>query len=332
MKCLLKAAAVLIGMVLSLISLSSQAQPYPSKPIQVIVPFGVGGLTDIVARIMGERLGERLSQPVIIVNRPGGGGGIVGTEQAVRAKPDGYTLYLAANSLGIYRHVRPASNPLSFSPEDDLTPIGGVAASAHVFVVHKSVGIKTMAEFVELAKNKPGVLTYASAGVGSTTHLPPALFAHETGINILHVPYRGAAPALVDAIAGRVSLFAVGYSGAIEQPIKDGILIPLAVTSAKRLPFLPDVPTLIESGYPDMVFPLWTALFGPKGLPPEVVQRLSRELEAMSHEPEYARKLYEQGNPVSYVPPDELGRMLKTDSEKLGRRIKASGISFEAQQ
>ena len=309
-------------------SLPAHAQPYPSKPIQVIVPFGVGGLTDIVARVMAQRLSERVGQPVVILNRPSGGGGIVGTESAVKAPPDGYTLYLAANSLGIYRHVRAPDNPLSFNPEEDFVPIGGVAESAHVFVVPKSVGVKTLAEFIALAKAQPGILTYASAGVGSTTHFPPALFAHESGINIVHVPYRGAAPALVDAMAGRVSLFAVGYSGAIEQPIKDGTLIPIAVTSAKRLPYLPGVPTLVELGYPNIVFPIWTALFGPKGLPKDIVIKLSSELEAMSKEPAYVAQLYAQGNPVAYVSPDDLGAKLKRESKPLGELIKSSGVSF----
>jgi tripartite-type tricarboxylate transporter receptor subunit TctC len=324
-----RAMAALLGMVIGFTAWAAQAQPWPSaRPVQIIVPFGAGGLTDIVARVLAQRMSEALGQSVIVMNLPGGGGGIVGTETAVRAKPDGYTLYLGANSMATYPHVRPANNPLTFSPEHDLVPIGGVSSSAHVFVVHKSVGVRTLAELVALAKQKPGALTYASAGVGSTTHLPPALFAHEVGIDMIHVPYKGAAPALVDSMAGRVSLFAVGYSGAIDQPIKDGTLIPLAVTSAQRLPFLPDVPTMIESGYPDMVFPIWLALFAPKGTPPAIVSRLSSELEKMTKEPEFQRKLYAQGNPAAYVPPDRLGKMVSDDIKRLGVRMKATGINF----
>jgi len=312
----------------TMVPANAQAPIYPNRAVQIIVPFGAGGLTDIVARAVAQRLQQGLGQSVVVLNKPGGGGGIVGTQEAARARPDGYTLYLGANSMATYRHVRPPNNPLTFSPETDFVPIGGVAASAHVFVVHKSSGVRTLAEFVALGKSKPGALTFASAGVGSTTHLPPALFAHEVGIDLLHVPYSGAAPALMDSMAGRVSLFAVGYSSAIESPIKDGTLIPLAVTSPKRLPYLPNVPTLVELGHPEMVFPIWTALFAPKGTPADVVQRLSSELEKISKDHDFQKQLYSAGNPVDYVPPDRLAKLLTDDSERLGRRIRAAKLNF----
>ncbi|MFL6693445.1 MAG: Bug family tripartite tricarboxylate transporter substrate binding protein, partial [Ramlibacter sp.] len=152
---------------------------------------------------------------------------------------------------------------------------------------------------------------------------------HRAGIKLLHVPYKGAAPALQDTMAGRVSMSAPGYSGAITEAVKAGSVVPIAVTSAKRLPFMPDVPTLAESGYPDMVFPIWYAVFGPKGTPPEVVSRVSAELKAMSEEPEYAKKLYAQGNIVWYVPPAQLGKVLSDDIARLGDRLKASGINLQ---
>jgi tripartite-type tricarboxylate transporter receptor subunit TctC len=155
-----------------------------------------------------------------------------------------------------------------------------------------------------------------------------ALFAHQAGIKLLHVPYKGGGPAMLDTIAGRVSMSTPGYSGAIDQAVADGKVIPIAVTSAKRLPFMPDVPTLAESGYPDMVFPIWYALFGPKGTPPDVVAKLTAELKAMAQEPEYAKKLYAQGNVASYMPPEQLGKLLSDDITRLGERIKASGLSF----
>jgi tripartite-type tricarboxylate transporter receptor subunit TctC len=188
--------------------------------------------------------------------------------------------------------------------------------------------VRSVSELVALAKRNPDAVSYGSAGVGGTTHLPPALFAHQAGIKVLHVPYKGAAPALMDTIAGRVTLSAPGYSGALDDPIKTGQLVPIAVTSGKRLPFLPDVPTLAEQGYPDLVFPIWYALFGPKGLPTDVVQKLSAELQAMAQEPEYAKKLYLQGNVANYIPPAQLGKMLVDDTRRLGERIRASGLSF----
>lgn len=302
------------------------AQGYPNRTIELIVPVSAGGPTDTVARVLAQRLTERMGQAVVVKNILGAGG-VVGTEQAFRAKPDGYTLYMGVNSMAIYPNVRPPNNPLPFNVTD-FTPIGGVADSAHVMVVSKASGVRSVSELVALAKKNPDAVSYGSAGVGGTTHLPPALFAHQAGIKVLHVPYKGAAPALMDTIAGRVTLSAPGYSGALDDPIKTGQLVPIAVTSGKRLPFLPDVPTLAEQGYPDLVFPIWYALFGPKGLPTDVVQKLSAELQAMAQEPEYAKKLYLQGNVANYIPPAQLGKMLVDDTRRLGERIRASGLSF----
>jgi tripartite-type tricarboxylate transporter receptor subunit TctC len=302
------------------------AQSYPNRTIEIIVPVSAGGPTDTVARVMAQRLTERLGQAVVVKNILGAGG-VVGTEQAFRAKPDGYTLYMGVNSMAIYPNVRPPNNPLPFNVTD-FTPIGGVADSAHVMVVSKASGLRSVSDLVALAKKSPDAVSYGSAGVGGTTHLPPALFAHQAGIKVLHVPYKGAAPALMDTIAGRVTLSAPGYSGALDEPIKSGQLVPIAVTSSKRLPFLPDVPTLAEQGYPDLVFPIWYALFGPKGLPNDVVQKLSTELQAMAQEAEYTKKLYLQGNVANYIAPAALGKILVDDTRRLGERIRASGLSF----
>ena len=302
------------------------AQGYPARTIEIIVPVSAGGPTDTVARVMAQRLTERMGQAVVVKNILGAGG-VVGTEQAFRAKPDGYTLYMGVNSMAIYPNVRPPNNPLPFNVTE-FTAIGGVADSAHVMVVSKTTGVRTVNDLVSLAKKNPDAVSYGSAGVGGTTHLPPALFAHQAGIKVLHVPYKGAAPALMDTIAGRVTLSAPGYSGSLDDPIKTGQLVPIAVTSSKRLPFLPDVPTLAEQGYPDLIFPIWYALFGPKGLPADVVQKLSSELQAMAQEPEYAKKLYLQGNVANYIPPAQLSKILVDDTRRLGERIRASGLSF----
>ncbi len=317
----------LMGLALGLAAWGAQAQGYPTRPIQVIVPYAAGGPTDVVARLMAQRLSERLGQGVVVQNIVGAGGAI-GTESASRAKPDGHTLYFGVNSMAIFPNVRPAGNPLPFDPLD-FVPIGGVADSAHVVLAAKSAGFRTVAEMVALAKKQPDGVSFGSAGIGGTTHLPLALFAHQAGIKLLHVPYKGGGPALLDTIAGRVSMSTPGYSGSIDQAVAEGKVFPIAVTSAKRLPFMPDVPTLAESGYPDMVFPIWYGLFGPKGTPPEVVAKLGTELKAMAQEPEYAKKLYAQGNIASAMPADQLGRMLADDIKRLGERIRASGVKLE---
>jgi tripartite-type tricarboxylate transporter receptor subunit TctC len=318
----------LLGALLGLVACGAQAQGYPNRTIALIVPYAPGGPTDVAARIMAERLGQRLGQSMVIQNM-GGAGGVIGTESAARAKPDGYTLYFAVNSMAIFPHIRPASSPLPFNPATDFLPIGGVAESAHVLLASKTAGFTTVAGMVAAAKQKPDAVSYGSSGVGGTTHLPLALFAHQAGIKLLHVPYKGAAPAMLDTIAGRVSMSTPGYSDSINEAVRAGTLIPLAVTSATRLPFMPDVPTLAESGYPDMVFPIWYAVFAPKGTPAEIVNKLSAELKAIAAEPEYAKKLYAQGNVAAYLTPAQLGQRLNDDIKRLGERIKASGLSFE---
>ena len=306
---------------------SASAGDYPDRSIQLIVPYSAGGPTDVAARVMAQTLSERIGQSIVVMSMPGAGG-VIGTSYVNRAKPDGYTLLFAVNSMAIFPYTRSPSNPLPFDP-NAFTPIGSVAESAHVIVANKSLGIKSIADLVEAAKKKPDSMSYGSAGVGGTTHLPIALFAHRAGIKLLHVPYKGAAPAMADTMAGVVSISAPGYTDAVKSSIDNGSLVALASTSAKRLPFLPNVPTLAESGYPDMVFPIWYALFAPQGTPPEVVQKLNGALKAMSTDPAYQKQMNNQGNVATYMTPPQLAEMLKTDIAKLGVRLKDAGINLE---
>ena len=302
------------------------AQTYPNKPIQLVVPYSPGGPTDVAARVMAQRMSERLGQNLVVVSM-GGAGGVIGTDFVNRAKPDGYTILFAVNSMAIFPYARPGGSALTFDP-NGFAPIGEVAESAHVIVASKKSGIHSIAELVAAAKKNPGGISFGSAGVGGTTHLPLALFAHEAGIQLLHVPYKGAAPAMADTMAGMVTISGPGYSGAVKDAIDSGTLVALAVTSAKRLPFLPNVPTLAESGYPSMVFPIWYALFAPKGTPPEILAKLTSELKAMSQEPAYQKQLLAQGNVATFLPPADLAKMLRDDITKLGVRLKASNINL----
>jgi len=318
---------VLAGLALCALAGSATAQSYPSHPIKLIVSYSVGGPTDAVARIAAERLSERLGQSVV-VQTVLGNGGIIGTEAAARAKPDGYTLYFGVNSMAIFPNIRPEGSPLGFDPLD-FVALGGVAESAHVLLASKESGFKSVADLVSKAKQlPPDSITYGSAGVGGTSHLPLAFFANEAGIQLLHVPYKGAAPAFVDLLAGRISLSTPGYSGSLTEPIESGKVTALAVTSAERLPFLPNVPTLAESGYPTMVFPIWYGLFAPKGTPQEVVDRISKELKEMAQEPAYAQKLAAQGNVAKYVSPKDLHAQLAKQTREIGERIRAAGLTF----
>ncbi len=305
----------------------AQAQGYPNKPIQLIVPYSPGGPTDVVARLMAQRLGERLGQSVVVMSMPGAGG-VIGTDFVARSKPDGYTILFAVNSMAIFPFTRRPDNPLPFDPLA-FAPIGRVADSAHVIVANKATGFHSLADMVAAAKKKPDSVSYGSAGVGGTTHLPLAIFAHEAGISLTHVPYKGAAPAMSDTMAGMVSMSGPGYSSSVKDAIDQGMLLPLAVTSAQRLPFLPNVPTMAEQGYPDMVFPIWYALFAAKGTPPEIVDKIDNELKEMAKEPAYRKALYAQGNVPVYSTPDQLGKLLKDDIAKLGARLKAADINIQ---
>ena len=321
----LRYACAVMGLIAGIAGGAANAQPYPSHAVTFITPFAPGGPTDVIARVTAKRLSERIGQPVVVQNVLGGGG-VIGTEQAANARPDGYTLYLAVNSLAIYPSVRAPDNPLPFDPVKSFKAIGGIATSAHVVVVGPDLGVKTLAELVDMARKNPEKISFGSAGVGGTTHLPMAFLAHSAGIQMLHVPYKGAAPALTDTMAGRVSVASPGYSGTLHSQIQEGKLIPLAVTSAKRLPFLPNVPTLAESGYPDLIFPIWYALFAPRDTPDEITNRLSSELQAMSKEPEFVEMLYKQGNVAEYLTPAEVTAMVARDVQSISDRIKAAKL------
>ena len=310
---------------LCLCGAASAHAEYPDKPIKIVVGFAAGGGSDILTRTIAPALAQALGQPVIVDNLPGAGGNRAMLEVA-RAKPDGYTLYLAVNSLAIYPSVQPPERPLPFDPVKSFRAIGGIATSAHVIVVGPDLGVKTLAELVDMARKNPEKISFGSAGVGGTTHLPMAFLAHSAGIQMLHVPYKGAAPALTDTMAGRVSVASPGYSGTLHAQIQERKLIPLAVTSAKRLPFLPNVPTMVESGYPDLVFPIWYALFAPRDTPDEIVNRLSSELQAMSKEPEFVEMLYKQGNIAEYVAPADVSAMVARDVQSISNRIKAAKL------
>ena len=312
--------------VFCLLALAAQAQNYPQSPIKIIVPYSAGGPTDVAARIFAERLAEKIGQPVIIQNLLGGGG-LVGTEAAARANPDGYTLYFGANSMAIFPFVKPAETSITFKASD-FVAIGGIATSAHVLLASKNSGITSISDLVQKAKTATEAVSYGSAGAGGSTHLPLAFFEKDAGIKLLHVPYKGAAPAFVDLLASRIDLSTPGYSAALNEPIQSGKVTPLAVTSSKRLPFLPNVPTWAEQGYPTMVFPIWYALFGPKGTPQSVVDRLSKEMKAISEEPDYVKKLAAQGNVAEFVPPKELDQLLTRQTVEMGQRIGALNLQF----
>ncbi len=263
------------------------AQSFPSKPTKMIVPYPPGGSADILARAIGAKVGEGLGQPVVIDNRPGAGT-IIGTEATAKSPPDGYTFMLGTVSS---HAINPALNPkLPFDPVKDFTPLSLVASIPFAMIVHPSVAARSVQEFIALAKARPGQLNYSSAGNGTSNHLAGELLKSMAGIDLVHVPYKGSAPALNDLVAGQVSLmFDLVLTAA--PHIKSGAARGLAVTGAQRSPVLPGLPTVAESGLPGYEVSAWFGIFAPAGLPQPVAQRLNAEFVKVMREPDLKQRL-----------------------------------------
>jgi tripartite-type tricarboxylate transporter receptor subunit TctC len=279
----------------------AQAQQYPSKPVRIIVPYTPGGGVDIMARLASTKLTEHLGVQFVVENRAGGGT-IIGTEAVARAAPDGYTLLLANPALT----ASPALNEkLPFDPVQSFTAVGMFGSSYNVLVVHPSLPVKTVKELVALAKAKPGQLNYASAGIGSAIHLAMELFESKAGIDLVHVAYKGAAPAITDVLGGHVTIMFATPPSAVEY-MRVGKLRALGVSSTHRLAVLPNVPTIAESGYPGFEVNNWYAFVAPAGTPREIVTRLNAELNAILALPDVRERIAALGNEPSGSTPREL--------------------------
>src|SRR5436190_9664444 len=301
------------------------AQPYPSKPIHLIVPFPPGGGNDTVARALAQQLGPDLGQPVVIDNRPGAGGS-VGAELAARAPADGYTLFLA----GVGSH---AVNPnlhakLPYDAVKDFAPITLVASAPSVLVVNPGVPARTIDEFTAFARANPGKLNYASNGNGSAAQLAAAMYESMAGVKMVHVPYKGIAPAMTDLMSGEVQLM-FGTIVALVPHIQSGKLRALAVTSTKRSALLPEVPTLAESGLPEYQAGSWYGILAPAGTPREVIERLHGAIVKALRQPDVAKRLAAEGAEVIGSTPDEFGAHLKAEIARVGKVVRAAGIRIE---
>lgn len=298
------------------------AQPYPSQPIRLIAPFPPGGSVDITARLIAEPLAGQLGTRIIIDNRTGASGNI-GMELAARAKPDGYTVVL--NTIPLVTN-QSLFDKLTWDPIKDFTPIGMVATSPHVLVVPAKVLASKVDDLVRLARANPGKLTYASAGVGTTFHLCGEMFKDATRTFILHVPYRGGGPALLDTLAGQVDLSFPTLAAALPH-IKAGSLRALAVTDTARSSLLPDVPTLREAGVKDFQFTQWLVLLAPAGTPPEVVTRLNGTLRIVLNSKEVRDKFQAQAFEAFVTTPEEAGKFIASEAQRFAKLIKARGIT-----
>jgi tripartite-type tricarboxylate transporter receptor subunit TctC len=287
----------------------ARADDYPNHPIRLIVPFAAGGAADAVGRIVGKKIGEALGQPIVVEDR-GGAGGIIGAEIVKNADPDGYTLLLGQSgpisiNPGIYAK-------LSYDPEKDFAPISMTTAYPYVLVVNPSLGVKTVAELVALARTKPGQLNYGTAGVGVSNHLATELFDGKAGIKMTHVPYRGTSLAVADLLAGHVQVVFADPVSALAH-VKAGTLIALAVTSKDRSPVAPDVPTIAESGYPGFDAVAWHGFMAPAGTPRPIIDRLNAEIVKALKDPETAKLIEQQAMQIVGDSPQEFAGFIRRD-------------------
>ena len=292
---------------------------YPSRPIRIVVPNSAGGTADTIARLLAQGLTERLGRPVLVENRPGAGT-IIGTEIVARAPADGYTLLMSPSTLAI----NPATyKKLPYDALRDFAPISQFASIPSVLVVHPSVPAKSIKELIALAKARPGELLYASPGHGTIPHLTMELFASMAKVRMLHVPYKGAAPARIDLTAGRVS------AATIIAYVPDGKLRALGVTSARRSAAVPNIPTIAETGLPDFELVQWYGLLAPAGTPREIIARLHKETGAVLHAADIRDHLAKNGGDVVASSPDEFVAFLKAETIKMAKLVKAAGIQPE---
>jgi tripartite-type tricarboxylate transporter receptor subunit TctC len=304
---------------------TAAAQAYPVKAVRIVAPFPPGGGVDAVARIIADPLAKALGQPVIVENRPGAAG-TIGTAIAAKARPDGYTLVHGTVST---HGIAPSLYPdLGYDAEKDFTPLSLTVTQPNVLAVHPSVPARTVAELIRLARSRPGTLSYASSGSGTTQHLSAAMFESMAGVELVHVPYKGSAPALTDLLGGQVQLIFDNLASALPH-IQAGKLRALAVTSAKRAAQLPDVPTMQEAGLPGYEVTSWYALFGPAGLPAPVAQRLNTEITRILAQDGVTRRLAEQGFQVAPSTPTQLAAFVHGEVAKWGRVVRQANVSLE---
>jgi len=307
----------------SLVAAQPASAPYPSKPIKVLVGVPPGGSTDALTRMFAEWLQESMGQPTVVENRPGANTSVA-ADAVARSAPDGYTLLVATDAF----LAMPLLTKSSFDPFKDFAPVGAIAQQRFVMAVHPSTPVNSVKELIAYAKARPGQMNYGSSGNAGASHLGMEKFKQVTGTHLVHIPYRGAGPALTDAIAGQYQL-SLWTPLAVSSHVKAGKLKPLAVTGPKRIPVLPQVPTFAEAGLPAYDHKVWTAVFAPPGTPKPIVDRLNAEIGKMLASPKIKQKFDDAGIEPFLSSPEQLGSMMRTETTELGKLIKAANVKMD---
>jgi tripartite-type tricarboxylate transporter receptor subunit TctC len=316
-----RALVAAIGATLALVPVSARADDYPSRPITILVPFAPGGSSDTIMRLLGQKVSENIKQTIVVENRPGAAGNIAAL--AIKnARPDGYMLMLG--HTGSHAVNATLYTDLKFDPVKDFEPITALIAFNNLLVVPATSPVKSPAELAAFAKTKPEGLSYGSQGVGTGGHLLGVLFAKHANVKMVHVPYRGVAPALTDTVAGRVDMMFASYLSAGPH-VQGGKLRALAIAGTQRHPHLPDLQTMPEAGFPEVQMQQWFGLFAPAGTPAPIVQKLNAEFVKALSSDDVKNKVLPQGVFVTPSTPEELGAMVKRDIVRLGEVVKESG-------
>ncbi len=306
------------------ISMLAHSQSYPNKPIRLVVPYAPAGVADIVARLMGEKLGQRLGQTIVVFNREGGGSN-VGAELVAKSSPDGYTLLIASTALTMNAAL---THKIPYDLQRDLAPVGVVFEQPGVMVVHPSVAANNVQELIAYAKTHPGKLRYGSSGVGGVINLVSELFKYQAKIDLTHVPYKGVAPAMVDLVGGQIDMVISGITNAVPL-VKIAKIKALAVTSRKRALILPEVQPMCEQGLPDYETSTWYGIFAPSGTPPLIIKRLNDELSKILVQNDVKDRFAHQGGEVRSGSPEEFRALITQNLSTWKKLVAAAGLKAE---
>lgn len=316
----------IFGLAAATLAAPALAQSWPDQPVRLIVPFPPGGPADVIARIVSRVMGEQLGRPMVIESRSGAGG-LVGTEAVVRSRPDGNTLIFASSgAMSIQPHLQ--GSAMTFDVQRDLAPIGLVLSVPQIVTVSPQVRAQNVAELLAMARAQPGRLTYGSAGIGSSLHMAGELLRQRAGIDIVHVPFRGAAPAVTEVLAGRIDILLADVPALLSH-VRSGTLRALAVTSRERIALLPDVPTMAEAGVANMVSETWYGMLAPAATPPDRIATLNRALTAALTDADTLRALGEQGGTVQSGTPQQFGAFIRANYGVWAEVIRVGNIRPE---